>query len=240
MACHRNTIIASLSALALAGASTLAMADGAGGGGSGYSPGEAANQYDPTKDYQAGVTALQAGNFDEADRALTRVSRAAPRDANVRFYLSVAKAGKNDLKGARTQYDQALRANRLHVLARRELAITLFKLGEKEDATDELETLKKRVVDCADTCKEAADLKAAVAAVEASLVQPAPQSSLSDQSLLFTSAAVGEQAYFDAVSMINERRYGDALVSLRQAESAFGPHPDVLTYIGFTYRKLGD
>ena len=42
-----------------------------------------------------------------------------------------------------------------------------------------------------------------------------------------------------AVSLINERRYDEAMASLDRAEAAFGPHPDILTYKGYTWRKLG-
>ena len=39
---------------------------------------------------------------------------------------------------------------------------------------------------------------------------------------------------------INIGQYDDALVQLRDAQAVFGPHPDVLTYIGFANRKAGN
>ena len=56
---------------------------------------------------------------------------------------------------------------------------------------------------------------------------------------MFVGVAEGDNAYNQAVSLINEHRYQEALAALDLAKQAFGPHPDVLTYIGFTYRKLG-
>src|SRR6202022_2876851 len=53
------------------------------------------------------------------------------------------------------------------------------------------------------------------------------------------SAAAGDGAYVEAVSLINEHRYGDAMVALDRASAAFGPPPDILTYRGYVWRKLG-
>jgi Tfp pilus assembly protein PilF len=61
-----------------------------------------------------------------------------------------------------------------------------------------------------------------------------------DRSLLFGGAKTGDAAYVQAVSLINERRYDEALVSLAKAAETFGPHPDILTYQGYTWRKKGD
>jgi Tfp pilus assembly protein PilF len=57
--------------------------------------------------------------------------------------------------------------------------------------------------------------------------------------LLFASADGGDHAYLEAVGLINEHRYAQALVSLQHARAAFGAHPDILTYLGFANRKLG-
>ena len=51
---------------------------------------------------------------------------------------------------------------------------------------------------------------------------------------------LGDAAYVQAVSLINERRYDEALASLDKAAATFGPHPDILTYQGYTWRKKGD
>ena len=59
-------------------------------------------------------------------------------------------------------------------------------------------------------------------------------------SMLFGGARAGDAAYVQAVSLINERRYDEALASLDAAAATFGPHPDILTYQGYTWRKKGD
>jgi len=57
--------------------------------------------------------------------------------------------------------------------------------------------------------------------------------------LLFASAKAGDAAYVQAVSLINEHRYQDAIAALQRAKTSFGAHPDILTYLGFANRKLG-
>ncbi|MGL4542853.1 MAG: tetratricopeptide repeat protein, partial [Polymorphobacter sp.] len=121
----------------------------------------------------------------------------------------------------------------------RDHAMTLYKLGDAEKAGAELATLKAQAATCADACAQAADLKAAVAAVEAAQAAGKTAALAPPASLLFADAAAGDGAYLHAVSLINEKRYAEALVALETATAAFGPHPDVLTYIGFTHRKLG-
>ena len=56
---------------------------------------------------------------------------------------------------------------------------------------------------------------------------------------MFASAEQGDIQYMAAVSLINEHRYEDAITTLKQAQQSFGPHPDILTYLGFANRKLG-
>jgi tetratricopeptide (TPR) repeat protein len=51
---------------------------------------------------------------------------------------------------------------------------------------------------------------------------------------------MGDGAYVRAVSLINERRWDEALAALDKAETAIGPHPDILTYKGYVWRKKGD
>jgi tetratricopeptide (TPR) repeat protein len=69
---------------------------------------------------------------------------------------------------------------------------------------------------------------------------PKPGALLENRSLLFAGAKAGDAAYIQAVSLINERRYDEALKSLADAQAVFGPHPDILTYEGYTWRKKGD
>jgi tetratricopeptide (TPR) repeat protein len=211
----------------------------AGGGGGGSLPSSTAPSYDPAAEYQKGVAALEAQRFAEAKRAFDRVIAAAPRDANTQYMAGLARVGLDDWKGARRFFERAVKLEPDLVRAREQLGVTLAKLGERPEAEAELAALQARASACADACPQAGELKSAIGAVTAALAgAPTARLNLRD-SLLFASAAAGDGAYLDAVALINERRYEAAIASLEAARHAFGPHPDVLTYLGFANRKLG-
>jgi tetratricopeptide (TPR) repeat protein len=224
------------SALVLVGAP--AWASGGGGMGGGMSmPSVQAQAYDPVEEYRNGMADLQAGKYKEAERDFDHVLDVTPKNADALFMMGMAKTGKGDLKGAARAYEKALKVDGKQIGAARELAITDARLGQADKAQAQLATLKTRADACGDSCPEAADLKAAITAVESAMA-PNAAASVKPASLILSDPAKGDSAYVQAVRLINEGRYQDALVSLREASAVFGPHPDVLTYTGYTYRKL--
>ena len=232
----RTTRLTLLTAALLAGGSAL-VANPGGSGGS--APSASAPGYDPAAEYRKGMEALQAQRYQDARKAFERVLGVAPGDANTNFVAGLAAAGLNDLKGSRKYYERAVKADKDLVAARRELGVTYAKLGEKEKADAQLAALKAMQDKCAGACAKAAEIGGAVQALTAAIGAP-PQARLETRpSLLFASAAGGDRAYLDAVALINERRYEAAIESLNAARATFGPHPDVLTYLGFAHRKLG-
>lgn len=217
-------------------------ADGGGGGNmpSGAPPSMSAPRFDPTVEYKKGLEALQAENYKDADRAFGRVLQVMPRDANSNFMAGLARTGLGKLKDARRYYEKAVKYDDNLIPAHQELGITLAKLGEADKAQAVLDDLKQRAATCADSCAQAADLKAAVPAVEAALGTAPPPTSFvpAASEFLFASTDRGDHAYLEAVALINEKRYEEALVALNASARVFGPHPDILTYIGFANRKL--
>ena len=224
---------------AIALASAGGMMGGASGMGStgGEPPSMSAPTYDPSVEYQNGLAALQAGKFRDASRDFDHVLDSLPNDADTLFYSGMSKAGLGDLRGAQRAFEKTLKFDPQRIPARRELAVTLAKEGQTDQAKAQLDILQTQATACGDTCPQSADLKAAVATVQAAL---APKSAAYSRppSLLLVDPARGDHAYVEAVRLINEGRYQDALASLRTAQTVFGPHPDVITYIGYTYRKM--
>ena len=215
----------------------IGAAGGGGGGGGGSMPSESAPQYDPVVEYQKGIAALQASKFSDAKRAFDRVLAVAPRDANTAYMAGLASDGLAKPKDARKYYEKALKSDQAHVAARQALALALVKLGEPAKAQIELDTLKTAAAACAGTCPDAAKLGAAVQAVSAAIAgQQAATAPLPPPQEV---SSTGDLLYGEAVALINLRRYDAALASLYRAGEAFGPHPDVLTYLGFTHRKIG-
>jgi tetratricopeptide (TPR) repeat protein len=233
----RVALAVSLATLAI-GLAAVAGANPGSGGGS-MAPSASTPEFDTAADYRKGVEALKANKFAEASKAFKRVLAVAPDDANANFLAGMAAAGLNDLKVARRHYERAVRANGKLVAAQQELAITYAKLGDRAKAEAALAKLRQMDQACAGTCKDAQTLKKAISDVQAALGEP-PQARLeTNPPLLFASAEAGDTAYLDAVSLINEGRYEEALESLERARASFGAHPDVLTYLGFANRKLG-
>ncbi|KFN42564.1 tetratricopeptide repeat protein [Arenimonas oryziterrae] len=204
-------------------------------------PSMSAPDFDVNVEFKKGVEALQAQQFKEADRAFGRVLEVIPRDANTNFLQGMARAGLGKPKDARRYYEKAIKYDDNLILAHQELGITLAKLGETDKAKAVLEDLKKRAAVCANTCPQAGDLAVAVPAVEAALgaAPPTSQVAPSTADFLFASAERGDNAYLDAVALINQKRYEDAIVALNTSARVLGPHPDILTYLGFANRKLG-
>jgi len=231
-----------VSAIALA-AVMLASSAGANTGGmsgGGGMPSATGPSFNPAAEYKRGLDALDANDFKTAAKSFDKVVAAAPKNVQSLVADGFAHAGMQDYSVARDVYKKALGIDANHIMARRGLALALVNLGDKDGASKELDTLKSRAAACNGTCADASNLNAAVAAVEAAMGGAGgKQSSNAPASLLFASAGSGDRAYVSAISFVNEHDYAKALKSLERAERAFGPHPDVLTYIGYTYRKMG-
>jgi tetratricopeptide (TPR) repeat protein len=235
-----------LSSLLLVGTSLLAAAaianpGGSGGsmGSGGESPSASTPKFDAAAEYRSGIEALRTSRFADAKKSFGRVLEVAPRDANSNYLAGLAAAGLNDLKGAAKLFDRAVKADQNLIPARQDLAVTLFKLGDRAKAEAELAKLKTSQAKCASKCAQAAALDKAIAAVSAAL-GGSPQAQLQTRpSLLFQSARLGDAAYLTAVGLINEGRYEAAIAALQDAKATFGAHPDILTYLGFANRKLG-
>ncbi len=234
----RVPAIASIILFGTLTATAVAMPSG-GGGGSMSTPSVSAPDFDAAKVYREAVEQLKAGKNAEAKVSLAKLLKEIPRDANIQFLAGMADAGLNDFKGAQDHYEKAVKYDRKLVAAHEQLALTYAKQGDRAKADAALAKLKKLNDDCRGTCEQAQQIKDAVAAVEAALAGTPAASLEIAPSLLFASAEAGDHAYLEAVGLINERRYDDAIASLQRARDSFGAHPDILTYLGFAHRKLG-
>jgi tetratricopeptide (TPR) repeat protein len=216
---------------------SFAMSGGSSGGAT-STPSMNVPQFDAAAEYRSGIEALQASKFADAKKSFAKVLGAAPNDANTNFLAGLADAGLNDLKAAAKHYERAVHADKKLVPAQQELAITYAKLGEQDKAQATLAKLREMDTACAGTCKDAESIKKAISAVEAALGQPTHAMLDTRPPLLFASAKAGDTAYLQAVGLINEHRYAEAIDALERARATYGAHPDVLTYLGFANRKL--
>ena len=215
----------------------------ASGGGSGAPsvPSVSAPRYDPAVEFKNGLDAMKASRFKDAQRAFDRVLAVDARHVQANFLAGFSRASQGNDKAAKRYYEKAIKYDQDFILARRELALSHLRLSDRERAAAILADLKQLATTCADACAQAADLKATISALEAALASPAPPPAADGKSTgqFVPSPKLGDLAYLQAVALINEHRYDDAIAQLGKASLVFGPHPDILTYLGFANRKLG-
>ena len=235
-----TALVAALSALAFSGP---AIAAGSGGGGASSMPSQSAPEYDPAQEYAKAIAALKAKQYKDASRAATRVTSAVPKSVDAWKVLGAAKSGELDWKGAKRAYERAVKLAPEDATIHAGLGIALANLKDPK-VQAEIDWLKAKALACGGACPEAATLTALVGAVESATATPAaapaPVAALPGGSLLFAGAAAGDAAYVAAVGLINEKRYDEALVELANGLTVFGPHPDLITYQGYAWRRKGD
>jgi len=214
----------------------IALAAGGGGGGSSAPPSQSA--YDPTVDYQKGADAFASGKYDEAAKAFKKVVSAVPKNPQANYLLGASYMAQGDFARAAKPLEAAVRYDEKLIDARRDLGITQAKLGKAEKATEQAAALKAMQEGCGGTCADAAKLTDAIAKVEAAIAAGPQAQSAVEPEVRLASAETLDATYVAAVGLINEHRYDAAIAKLDQALWAAGPHPDVLTYLGFANRKL--
>lgn len=247
----KSTMIGGCLAILVSGGVAFATggAGGMGGGGARPAdmdkdlPGASGPRYDPAVEYAKAVAALKAQQYKDAAKAAEHVTDAVPRNPDGWQLLGAAKAGANDWRGSRKAYEKAMKLSPDDLRVHAGLGLALANLKDPK-AQGEVDWLNAKVQACGDTCADAERLKAFASQVRdamnpAAAGAPKPTAML-DRSMLFGGAKAGDAAYVQAVSLINERRYDEALASLSKAAEVFGPHPDILTYQGYTWRKKGD
>ena len=212
--------------------------DGGGGGGGASMPSTSAPDYDPVVEYRNGIEAFSIKDYKKAAAAFKRVVAVAPTHAPAQYLLGASLIGLGDYKRAIKPLEAAFKADPSLIDAQRDLAISYARKGDTAKATAQRDAIDARKAACAGTCPEAVQIDAALSAVNAELAGAAPQA-LGPAQLLHSLAAT-DATYVEAVSLINEGRYEPAIALLQAALWSAGPHPDLLTYLGYANRKLGE
>jgi tetratricopeptide (TPR) repeat protein len=235
-------VLAASAAFACVCGAPSAIASGSGGGSDmgGGVPSSSQNE-DPAQAYQAGVAALNAHNYREAIRNFRSARRSLPNDGNVNYALGLAFVGNGDKNGARSAFQRATNATNAPVGAYLQLGLLYIDLDQHDNAIAEQTTLANLIAACDDSCGDArrTQLQAAHDQLTQALEPAAPAADPATTGWNFPSVEEGRAAYADAIGLINQERFADALDALHRAASAVGPQPDVLNYMGFASRKLG-
>lgn len=219
-----------------------ALADGGGGGATMSGP-STSSRDNPAAAYQAGVTALEAQDYAEAVRQFRRARRAAPNDGIINYALGLALVGAGESDEARGVFERAVRAPNAQAGAYLQLGLLHLQSGEPDGAADQQAALRSAIDNCDARCGDdrRAQLQAAYDQLTAALNAPAqePAADPATTGWNFPGVDDGRAAYAEAVGLINQERFADALDALARVHAAVGPHPDVLNYMGFANRKLG-
>ncbi|MEM9738876.1 MAG: tetratricopeptide repeat protein [Pseudomonadota bacterium] len=235
----KRSWMAALAVVALtSGAPALA---GGGGGGSSSSPSSSGPSYDPVEEYQTGLQALRDGEYRDAERAFERVVRVARTDANSHYLLGLAHLGQEEFRAASRALEKAVRYDKTLYAAHAKLGVTYLNMDKAEEAEEVLADLAAAQSACATTCEKAASIDAAIAEITAARSSETTLGSVDlTPSLAEASLQQGDVLYSEALRLINLERYDEAISELKTASAILGPHPDVLTYIGFANRKSGN
>jgi Flp pilus assembly protein TadD len=98
-----------------------------------------------------------------------------PNDATVLTLSGMAMSGRGDYKGARRQFDHAIRVDRQNLDAHREQGVALAKLGDAKAAQAELDWLKAKQKACAGKCDDPGKIDRAVDTVQTAITPAAPK-----------------------------------------------------------------
>lgn len=237
-------VVAACAALLTTSGALASGGDSGGGGMGGSSPsmGRPGGGESPAVVYQRGVQELQAQQFRDAIRDFRTVLRAAPNDPNVNYVLGLAYVGDNDAQHARGPLEKAARADNGPIGAHLQLGLVYLHLNEHDLAVEQQTALQAMVTACDAACGDArrtAIQQNLDALTQAINTPPATPATAPTTGWNFPSNADGRAAYAEAVGLINQQNYSQALVSLDRAQTAIGPHPDILNYMGFASRRLG-
>ena len=219
----------------LGAAPVLAAGGGGGGGGGGGMPSETTPRYDPAAEYQKGIAAYQAKDFKGAASAFKRVTEVVPKNAPSQYLLGSSLLLQGDFKKAKKPLELAVKYDVTLIDAQRDLGIAYARLGETAKAAAQRDALAAMKGACAAPCAKAGQFDSAIAAVTAA-VGGTPQALAPSQRPGSPQAA--DEVYVAAVGLINEARYPEAIARLEDAVWSDGPHPDLMTYLGFANRKL--
>lgn len=234
-----------LSAAAL-GAVAPALANGAGASSGGLPASPSGPKIDPAESYREGLEALQAGEYKTAEKKFNEVLTVARKMPEANYYMGVTKVRLGKEKASVRYFKRAIKARSDFVEAREQLALVQVSIGKSDDAAKQLAALQSIEEDCVSNgCDDVLAVRTAqaIATVEAALgsgedVSAAPANDRFVQ-LIFAPREAGDAHYVDAVKLINQERFAEAIITLYRAQKIAGPHPDILNYLGFAHRKLG-
>lgn len=216
-------------------------------------------QINPQASFQDGLAALQAGDCKKAEKKFGEVLAVAADHAEANYYMGLAKRKCDKDKQAIKYFRRAIKERESFIEAREQLALASIRLDDRPEAEAQRAAIAEIIAACTpETCDGPFIERAnrALERIDAALAPSTPDSDpapdeepLGDQPggaaaaafepLFLATGDAGAARYREAVKLINEGRFAEAIDDLFLAQAISGPHPDILNYLGYAHRKLG-
>lgn len=234
--------LAALALCALLATTGAAFAAGSGGGmgGSSSSSAPSGPSINPAEEYRLGIAALQAENWSEAASHFRAVLRVAPNDTNTNYVYGFALLRNDDARAARRPLERAARDENAPGDVWVQLTRVYLAIDDREKANEQVDAVTARLDACGASCSEARRTELTAARTQIEQLLAAATSAAPTTGWAPPGEGEGRAAYAEAVALINQERYADALDALARAREAIGPHADIFNYMGFANRKLGN
>jgi len=111
-----------------------------------------------------------------------------------------------------------------------------LKLDDKDRAVKERDALADMMKKCGSSCDS--KLTTAFSSLDSAIKSGGKGGKTS--ALMMEHGRDGDVVYKQAVAEINEAHYDKAIALLKDSAKQIGPHPDILNYLGYANRKLGN
>ena len=201
------------------------------------------------KTYREGTQLLEEGECGEAERKFRKVLKAVPKSPEANLFRGMALQCQQKFDASTRYFKRARRHDKKLYVAYQLLGVAYLELGKSKAARNQLDDLARLLEACEGDCSERlmqahSKLAAAISAsdhdaADSTSSSPPEPDSEDRHGLLFAPVAEPQAAYVGAIELIHSERFAEAIETLRKLTTTIGPHPDVLTYLGYAHRRMG-
>lgn len=198
-----------------------------------------ANYVETLQAFKYGKAFIASRLYGPAIVQLEQALEAVPEDADINYYMGIAHLGLEEPSEALPFLLQAINTDDDYYAAYEQLGLAYLQLEQIEEAKALSMRLVEKVAACAETCDEV--LSTASASLSAAIESYPALGAIEEidaGALLFGKEVEISIVYRGAIAEINQGNYQAAIELLKKTKAEAGPHPDVLTYLGFANRKL--
>ena len=191
---------------------------------------------DVSGEYKKGLAALDAEDYESAEDAFSKVVKARSKDGDARAYLGMSQLGLGDYDDAKKSLEKAIKYDTILPQAHEKLGLVHLYFDEPDQAKQQLAVIVHMDDICFEPCAFEQEIQQAHDALSSAIDS---YEGGEPQAHLLSPNGEPNGSYVTAVRHINAGRYGSAIALLLDVDDAHPSNPDVLNYLGFSHRKLG-